>query len=176
MFCTHCGAEMEEGAKFCSVCGTEAAAARAPQTEVLEAPVNAQPSPVSEANAEVYQTGDSAVTYRAENAPAADPAERIAAADVLRFGIMGIAFAASFILSPVGIILSAIGLGKSRRYAASYGSCTGKAKVGHGLSIGGLALGIVLTVLLIVWIILIVWITTRVRYDFDYQDILSPFR
>lgn len=65
----------------------------------------------------------------------------------LVFGILGLSFACTFYLSFLGIIFSAIGLGKAGKFAAIEGSLFGKAKVGRGLSIGGLITSIILTVI-----------------------------
>ena len=67
---------------------------------------------------------------------------------ILTFGILALVFCEGFL----GIIFGAIGLSKSKQYAAMYG-LTGRAKVGSILSRVGMIVGIVMTV---VWIILII--------------------
>ena len=67
----------------------------------------------------------------------------------LVFGILGLSFACTVYLSILGIVFSAIGLGKAGAFAAREGSLYGKAKVGRGLALGGLIAGIVFAVLLL---------------------------
>lgn len=67
----------------------------------------------------------------------------------LVFGILGLSFACTVYFSILGIVFSAIGLGKAGAFAAREGSLYGKAKVGRGLALGGLIAGIVFAVLLL---------------------------
>lgn len=76
-------------------------------------------------------------------------------AKVLVFGILGLAFACSFFLSFLGIIFSAICLSQTGNFARENGAVFGKAKVGRILSKVGLPVGIVFTVLFIVYIVAI---------------------
>lgn len=78
---------------------------------------------------------------------------------VLVFGILGLAFACSFSLSFLGIIFSAIGMSQANNFARENGAVFGKAKVGRILSKVGLPLGIVFTVLFIVYIVAVVILT-----------------
>ena len=54
-----------------------------------------------------------------------------------------------------GIILGAIGRSKGKKYIQAGGTLTGAAKVGYILSLVGLILGIVMTVVWIIYIIVI---------------------
>ena len=73
------------------------------------------------------------------------------AAKTLTFGIMGAAFAMSVWLSVLGIIFSAIARGQLKKYLKHSGGKfkDARAGVGNGLSIGGLAMGITWTAVLL---------------------------
>jgi len=126
MYCNKCGTFLPDGARFCSNCGAETAA---------EAP----------------QYGQTEGYYPAANNQGVSAAAEEDAKPVLVWGILGLVFALT--INFLGIIFSAIGLSKAKKYAAKYGELTGKAKVGRGLSIGGLVSGIVFTVLSVLMII-----------------------
>ncbi len=149
MFCTNCGANLPEGTTVCPQCGAivEGAATPAVEQPVYQAP--AQP----QYQQPVYQ----APQYNAYQPKAtADPDQSASAKSVLIFGILGLAFADTFILSFLGIIFSAIGLKKATQYGYDYGLLTGRAKVGRILAKVGLILGIVLTVFFVIYLIAII--------------------
>ena len=74
---------------------------------------------------------------------------------VLVWGIVGLSFALSFYLSFLGIIFSAVGLGKSRAYNRfTFNAQSKKAAVGRRLSIAGMIVGCALTVLMLLLIII----------------------
>jgi hypothetical protein len=174
MICTNCGAEIPEGAKFCISCGTAAAAAapqveqpvyEAPQAPAYEAPQ--QPAyeqpPVYAAAApqqpqyqqQAYQQPQyqQQPTYYAQPQPAA---AAVSGKPALTFGILGIIFACTFYFSFLGIIFSAIGLGKAKAFQAAAGQLYGPAKVGKILSVIGLIVGIILTVIAAIALIAII--------------------
>ena len=72
---------------------------------------------------------------------------------VLVWGILGLAFAVSGPLSFLGIIFSCIGRGKAREYIDKYGTVSRQAVVGKNLSKAGLIVGIVMTVLVVLYIL-----------------------
>lgn len=80
-----------------------------------------------------------------EAAPAEAPA-----GPGLVWGILGLAFGCTAILSFLGIIFSAIGIGKAKKYAKQGYPLTGKNKVGSILSKIGLPVSIVVLVLFII--------------------------
>lgn len=146
MFCPNCGTNVPEGANACPNCGTFLAAQPAPEAPVYQAPPVQEP--VYQAPAQpAYQQP----VYQA--APAAAPAE--ASKSILVFGILAIAFACSFYLAFLGIVFGAITKSKVNAYLAQGYPLAGKAKVGRILGKVGLILGIVLTVILIIYIIAI---------------------
>ena len=70
--------------------------------------------------------------------------------------IIGLAFSASFYLSFVGIIISAIAMAKGKTYFSLGGACEGKAKAAKILSTIGLWVGIAETVLFLIYIICVI--------------------
>lgn len=76
---------------------------------------------------------------------------------VLVWGIIGLAFACSFFLSFLGIIFSCVGLNKARSYTDFCGTGSKQATIGRNLSKAGLIVGIVMTVLLVIYIAVIIF-------------------
>ncbi len=70
---------------------------------------------------------------------APDPEEAQRASDILRWGIMGLAFALNFPI--LGIIFSKIGRNKALDYLEQIGPWTGKTKVGAILAKAGIIAG-----------------------------------
>lgn len=70
---------------------------------------------------------------------------------VLVWGIVGLAFSLSFYLSLLGVIFSIVGLNKSNTYNqfTSY-TTSNKAKIGRRLSIAGIAVGSLFTILVVI--------------------------
>ena len=143
MYCTKCGAEIAEGAAFCTNCGEPAVKAE----EVVEA--------VEEKAAEIVTEAAPAAT----SAPAANPTP------VLVMGIIAIATCAYGIL---GIIFGAIGKKKAKAYLAETGSLTGAAKVGSILAKVGLIVGIVMTVVWLIYIIIAVAAGAAGAFSYTY--------
>ena len=172
MICTKCGAEIPEGAKFCINCGNAAVAAEpAPQPEqpVYEAPQQPayeapQQQPVYAApqqpqyqqpqyqQPQYQQPQYQQPTYYAQPAP--NPG--VSGKPALTFGILGIIFACTFYLSFLGIIFSAIGLGKAKAFRAAAGQLYGPAKVGKILATIGLIVGIIMTVIGLIALIVVI--------------------
>lgn len=76
---------------------------------------------------------------------------------VLVWGIIGLAFSCSFVLSFLGIIFSIIGLNKAKNFAAFTGNAYSKqASIGRRLSIAGIIVGAIFTVLFIIYIAIII--------------------
>lgn len=124
MYCKYCGNDLDNEAKFCSSCG-----ARVDSEPVVAEEISSyvyddlQPDPFEEAKSSL-------------------------ARKILTLGICSVAFTVSFWFSLVGWILAVVCRGKIREYEAHFGPVSGMAKVGRGLSLGGLIGGIVITFLL----------------------------
>lgn len=72
---------------------------------------------------------------------------------VLVWGIIGLSFALTFYLSFLGVIFSFVGLSKSNKYRAFTGDApSNMAKIGRRLSIAGIIVGIILTILCAVFV------------------------
>ena len=133
MICTNCGTQFEDGNAFCPNCGTPAA-----QPAPAPAPAAAQP-----------QYGYAPQPQPVYSAPTGAPigaGDPEAAKSCMITGILAAAFACSFFLSFLGIVFGPMGLSKCKQYLAQYGSYPVKVRVGKYLSIGGLAMGIFMTV------------------------------
>ncbi|MBR6109489.1 MAG: zinc-ribbon domain-containing protein [Clostridia bacterium] len=120
MFCSNCGAQLNEGSNFCHVCGQAAGAL-----------IKKEKAPVV-------------------NEPKGNPTP------VLVWGILGLAFALSGPISFLGIIFSCIGRGKAAEYVDRYGDESKQATVGRNLSKAGLIVGIVMTVLFVLYCLFMV--------------------
>lgn len=122
MFCKHCGKPLDEGVKFCPNCGV-ALDAGAPADN---------PQPV------VNIAWNDAVKEKADSL----------ASSILTFGILGLAFTATFYLSLLGLIFSCVALNKAKTYINLVGDISGKAAVGRALARPGMIVGIIYTALL----------------------------
>ncbi len=156
MYCSNCGIKLPEDAKFCPTCGTAIKVEEATETTVVETKTpfvedTVEETPaydayaIAEDRAPEAQASDIyAAQYSAQMQDEEYLKEKDAlAGDVLKFGIFGLAFSE---LGIVGLILSIIARRKVNKYIDKYGEVTGRAAVGRGLSIGGFAASIVMTV------------------------------
>lgn len=157
MFCNKCGAQLNDGAAFCPNCGQQISQQSNPQ------PAPQQPAPQQPA----YQ--QPAYQQPAYQQPAPQPIYRpiLNSTPILVFGILALAFASTFFASFMGIIFGPIAMSKCSAFLAQGGVYAGKAKVGKILGRVGLILGIVMTVLFIVYIIVMATATTTV-YHYYY--------
>ena len=136
MFCKFCGNELPEGANFCTKCGKVVSPEDIPAAGV-SAPVTAE--------------------Y--EYVPYEEPkdAERDSrGGSILKFAILGLAFACSFYLSFLGLVFSIIARVKVKRYVSRYNETQGRATVGKHLSVAALVASIVLTAILAIIVIVMV--------------------
>ena len=133
MFCKFCGNELPEGANFCTKCGKVVS-----HEDISAASVNAP------------------VTTEYEYVPYEEPrdTERDSkGGSILKFAILGLAFACSFYLSFLGLVFSIIARVKVRRYVSLYNETQGRATVGRHLSVAALAVSIVLTAILAIIVV-----------------------
>ena len=87
--------------------------------------------------------------YEGYEAQTATQPNVVSSTPVLVWGILGLAFACSFYFSILGIIFSGVAKKLAKKYVATYGVLTGKARVGKNLATAGLIVGIIFTVLLV---------------------------
>ena len=131
MFCSHCGSEIENGARFCQNCGASADATK------NEEKMSYEPIDLTDTIAE--------------------KAKDEAAGSALGTGIAAIIFGLIVsLLNFIGIILGAVGIGKANAVEAQFGELPPKARVGKILSTVGLISGILMTIFWIFYIIFIV--------------------
>ena len=153
MFCNNCGAQLEEGTKFCAVCGAPVQDAAPVQQAAPQYEAPAQEVPSYEAP--VY---DAAPAYTPAPAYNAVSAENPFAGSVLKWGIMALAFACSFYISFLGIVFGIKAKNTAAdALAANNGQpLSGKAKVGAILGKVGLIVGIVMTAILALYLLILI--------------------
>lgn len=91
---------------------------------------------------------------------------------VLIWGILGLTFALTMFLSVLGIIFSAIGLNKAKSFEAFTGGAYSKqARIGRGLSKAGLIVGIIFTILFVIYLAVIVLGAKNGAFDSIINDL-----
>ena len=134
MFCKQCGCEVAPGTNFCTKCGavTDQQQVGTPYSGVQNGyyanNVPTQP---------LYQMNDQISKLQTET---------------MVNGILGLAFACSFVASFLGIVFSAIAKKKANEYIRLRGQLEGKAKVGYNLAKPGLIVGIIATAFFAIYI------------------------
>ena len=153
MYCKACGAALPEGAHFCSACGAPVAVL--PELTPDPEPPRAAPlSDLPEPTAPMYAPPEpEPCAEPVYAAPAAAISER-EVDSIFNWGVAGLV--CSFFIAILGIVFSAIAIGKARRMNASYGFLPQQARTGRSLGIAGLILSIVFTVLGILLVLLII--------------------
>ena len=153
MFCTNCGASIQDGTNVCPVCGAPVQGAQ-PQSN--QQPQFEQPQ-FNQPQFEQPQFNQPQFNQPYYQQPAVPSS--VTPSSVLTWGIVGLAFSCTFFLSFLGIIFSVVGTKKAKKLAEESGQpLSGKAKVGGILAKVGLPLGIVLTILFVIYIIVFVGI------------------
>ena len=137
MFCKYCGNELTENANFCPSCGKFISESK-PATEDY-------------ISAGVVDEAPNALEYDQVLEEERDAAGR----GVLKFAILGIAFACSFFLSLLGLIFAIVSRAKLGAYLARYGETRGPATVGKHLGIAGLITSIVMIVFFSLYVLII---------------------
>ncbi len=135
MYCNKCGNPIPDGSAFCPACGAPVAGTGEEQNS----------EPVSVPAVRVQE-------------PARPVVVNPLYGDCLKWGIMSLAFAASFYLSFLGIFFGykAKNTCEDALKINNGQPLTGKAKVGSVLGQVGRILGIVMTVLLVIYLIIVV--------------------
>lgn len=143
MFCKECGCKLDDGSDFCPNCGKK---------------IERSAEPTQAEDISIMKTADEksvAITANDENRAQPADARKIEPKGVNGLAIAG--FVVSLlslglgyfyaIASVIGLILSAVSMGMRKKYA----SC-------NGLGIAGLVIGIISTVMVIVWLYAIILI------------------
>ena len=115
MFCSNCGTQVVDGAKFCGICG---------------APIPQENVQVVEEQPNVQQPVMGQVVYQAvlEEDPVKKELADQAASSALTWGILSLVFA--YATGFLGIIFACVGFSKARRFKElNNGILSGKAKV-----------------------------------------------
>ncbi len=168
MFCPNCGSAVSETAEKCPFCDFDLTARdSAPDANGGQEyrPPYGEQDPYGYGQGydprsrDAYsQYSDSQRQYFYQDGPyyspkpVIDPQQNAAATSVMIFGIIGAALANTFWLSFIGIIFSAIGCSKAKKYLQTYVNHTVKSRIGKILSVAGLAINIVFTVFAVVYI------------------------
>lgn len=116
MFCKKCGRQLEEGESYCPICGT------VNNPEVSQNPSNP-----------FYGEPD-------------DQVKNDMAGQVLKWGILSLAFGVSGCLSLLGFIFSFTARRKAREYVRLFGQLEGRARVGNILGWVGFGTGLGYTI------------------------------
>ena len=128
MYCKHCGNELPENSNFCPVCGKSIEDTKQEAEEATFEPIN------------------EIVDFKRDEH----------GGSILKFGILGLAFAVSFYFSLLGLIFSIVARVKVKSYIREYGETDGKATVGKHLSVAGSIVSIISLCLLPLVIIALV--------------------
>ena len=141
MYCKFCGNDLPDDATFCPRCGN---------SNPLPEPERKAPVETPEERSYV-SSKPSQPSYNYTPAPAPAPKKpqqnnyinnpamkESLSGEILKFGILGLAFGSSGTLSILGLIFSIIAKSKLSLYARSFGQTEGKATAGKVLSTIGL--------------------------------------
>ena len=151
MFCKNCGKQIDDDSSFCRYCGQKQSA------EVQNVAVQSfDQQPPSPATDELEKKKDTL------------------SGEILKWGIMSLAFAQSFWLSFIGIIFYAKMKKRAKKYSKLFGDLTGRASVGHGLGTAGLIVGIILTVIFAIYLmtILFVFLISFLNFFFTIDTVM----
>ena len=151
MFCRFCGNELPDGANFCTKCGKLVS-----QQEDYASNMN-----VGYNNGFGYNPFEDAHSVQKDSD----------ASGILKFSILGLAFACSFYLSILGFIFSIIARVKVRNFISQYGETEGKATVGKHLSLAGLIVSIVCNILLFILLFALIILGLSELFQIDASGI-----
>ncbi len=150
MYCKYCGHRLPDDANFCTMCGRvteEEKEAAESYEEVIGTPT--ETSLLDEFKKEKDELAGKILTY----------------------SILGLSFGVSMILSLLGLIFTVVARNLIEDYTVKFGETEGRASVGKGLSIGGLAVsifGVVFMALYITIIVIAISSGEPVNFEFGY--------
>ena len=136
MYCQNCGRQLNDNENFCPGCGAM--------------------KPVDTVNTTDFQY-DLGATQPVNTVDTVNEAGKNAmAARVFKWGMRGIIFAHTVLLSLLGVIFSAIAKKQAEEFERTYGEIKGRALAGRILGRIGFGLGLGLTIFMVVYIFMIV--------------------
>ena len=142
MICKNCGTQMNDDRRFCPSCGQFQSAA---QNEALSQ-ANAVP-----VGAPMDASQDVAVEEK----------KRRLAGSIFVWGLLSLIFADTFFLSLLGFIFSFKVKSLVNEYEKTYGSTSGRGRIGKIFGIVGMILGLVLTVFAVFYFTALIFILLR---------------
>ena len=140
MFCKFCGTELAENANFCSRCGKIVDMSLPEEPMITEELPAELPDDIQESEQDTVQKEKSSLARK-----------------ILTFAILGCAFAFTSYLSFIGLAFSIVSAALVRKYLKRYQYTERNATVGRALSIVGIIVSVVFTIVSIydlVWYIL----------------------
>ncbi len=160
MYCKSCGAPLTDGAKFCTACGAPVMQLTPVPEPPKAAPILDMPEPTAPMYTPVPETAPEPPAVYAMP-EAVIPQSTVDS--IFTWGLVGLI--CSLVISVLGIVFSAIAMGKARHCLNEYGFLPQQAKTGRTLGIIGLVLGILFTVL---GILLLVVVIAALAYGVNY--------
>jgi hypothetical protein len=161
MICKHCGAQLPDGASFCTNCGNTVEAPQPqPQPQSVQPMYGAQQT---YAPRPAYQQPMYGQTFAA--VPVAQP-------NILAFGILSLALSGI-----IGLIFGCIARKKGKAYVAEGGQLTGASKVGFILAKAGIIVSIIAIVLSVCYIIFyVLFIAGMIASSgVNWQDVFKSY-
>ena len=132
MFCKKCNKEFDDSYAFCPFCGTAA---------VDESTEDSDPGTA-------LSLTECKVTP-ADKDKSKDSVRSQISQDILKWGILSLAFSVSYPLSPIGFFFSFAARKHVKEYELLYGQVTGKSRVGRDLGKAGFIVGLIFSIILI---------------------------
>ena len=164
-FCKNCGIELSEGVQFCTNCGAPVISQPQQEEQQPQQEVQQFQQEVQQIQPQPYQ--QPAQPQYTQAAPA-QSANAPTPKTILILGIIGLAISWMPFGSIAGIIVSAIGMGKSNAYVKAGGVRCGMSVTGRILSRVGLILSIVMTVFWAIWFaVIIIGLATASSYNYS---------
>ena len=136
MFCKNCGRQLNDNENFCPACGAM--------------------KPAETVDTTVFQY-DLVTEQSVNTVDTVNEAEKNAmAARVFKWGMRGIIFAHTVLLSLLGVIFSAIAKKRAEEFERTYGEIKGRALAGRVLGRIGFGLGLGLSIFMVVYVLIII--------------------
>lgn len=146
MYCSQCGAEHPDTAKFCTNCGQSLQGASAQKTEEPKTESSKVYMDFSEVTDPMDEVG-AAREIQARNS---------LAGATLTLGILGMIFSL-FCLGPIGFVLAIIAKSKAGRYLRTYGEEEARVRSGRKMANVGFVLGLILTIPFVIFLVVGFW-------------------